>query len=174
NGRRVVVRVNDRGPFVEGRIIDLSREAAQELDMLSQGVGRVRVRYLGRAPRLGGGRVLRAQAEPNQRAPAPPVPQTTPQPYVAAAQVAPVQTYAQATQVTAPIGGSYWVQAGAYPDQRSAQRIADRLGVRARVDNGAGGYRVLVGPWLDASSAEDARQAVVARGYADALLISGG
>ena len=44
NGRRIVVRVNDRGPFVDGRIIDLSRGAAQELDLLRQGVGRVRVR----------------------------------------------------------------------------------------------------------------------------------
>ena len=52
NGRTVILRVNDRGPFVEGRIIDLSRAAAQELGLLDQGVGRVRVRYLGRAPRL--------------------------------------------------------------------------------------------------------------------------
>ena len=47
------------------------------------------------------------------------------------------------------------------------------LGARATVSASNGGYRVLVGPWLDAGSAEDARQAVVARGYADALLISG-
>jgi rare lipoprotein A len=56
NGRRVVLRVNDRGPFVDGRILDLSRGAAQELDLLRAGVGQVRVRYLGRAPRLDGGR----------------------------------------------------------------------------------------------------------------------
>jgi rare lipoprotein A len=53
NGRTVVLRVNDRGPFVDGRIIDLSRGAARELGLLERGVGRVRVRYLGRAPRLG-------------------------------------------------------------------------------------------------------------------------
>lgn len=52
NGRTVVLRLNDRGPFVDGRIIDLSRGAAQELGLLQQGVGRVRVRYLGLAPRL--------------------------------------------------------------------------------------------------------------------------
>ena len=38
---------------------------------------------------------------------------------------------------------------------------------------GAPQYRVLVGPWTDPDAAEHARQAVVARGYADALLISG-
>jgi rare lipoprotein A len=52
-GRTVILRVNDRGPFVDGRIIDLSRGAARELGLLERGVGRVRVRYLGRAPRLG-------------------------------------------------------------------------------------------------------------------------
>lgn len=57
NGRRAIVRVNDRGPFVEGRIIDLSRGAAEALDLRAAGVGEVRVRYLGRAPRIGGGRV---------------------------------------------------------------------------------------------------------------------
>ncbi|HAV48989.1 MAG TPA: septal ring lytic transglycosylase RlpA family lipoprotein, partial [Brevundimonas sp.] len=52
NGRTVVLRLNDRGPFVDGRIIDLSRGAADELGLLQRGVGRVRVRYLGPAPRL--------------------------------------------------------------------------------------------------------------------------
>jgi len=41
NGRSAVVKINDRGPFVEGRIIDLSRSAAEEIDMLGQGVARV-------------------------------------------------------------------------------------------------------------------------------------
>jgi len=50
NGRRVRVRLNDRGPFVAGRIIDLSRAAAAQLGFLGQGTARVRVRYLGPAP----------------------------------------------------------------------------------------------------------------------------
>ena len=43
NGRQVQVRVNDRGPFVEGRIIDVSKAAAKELGMLDKGVVRVRL-----------------------------------------------------------------------------------------------------------------------------------
>jgi rare lipoprotein A len=43
-GRRIVVRVNDRGPFVGGRIIDLSRGAAEELGIVRTGTSRVRVR----------------------------------------------------------------------------------------------------------------------------------
>jgi rare lipoprotein A len=43
NGRSVVVRINDRGPFKKGRIIDLSRSAARKLDMIEAGVVPVRV-----------------------------------------------------------------------------------------------------------------------------------
>ena len=47
NGREVVVRVNDRGPFVRGRIIDLSWGAARELGILMQGLARVSVEPIG-------------------------------------------------------------------------------------------------------------------------------
>jgi len=43
NGRETVVRINDRGPFVDGRIIDLSRAAAREIGMLGTGTARVRI-----------------------------------------------------------------------------------------------------------------------------------
>jgi rare lipoprotein A len=43
NGKKVIVRINDRGPFVKGRIIDLSLAAANRLDMIDAGVVRVRV-----------------------------------------------------------------------------------------------------------------------------------
>jgi rare lipoprotein A len=43
NGRSVVVRVNDRGPFVRGRIVDVSQGAARQIGMNGRGVARVRV-----------------------------------------------------------------------------------------------------------------------------------
>ncbi|MFT6464578.1 septal ring lytic transglycosylase RlpA family protein [Halopseudomonas sp.] len=43
NGRETVVRINDRGPFVGNRIIDLSRQAALDLGMIQRGVARVRL-----------------------------------------------------------------------------------------------------------------------------------
>jgi rare lipoprotein A len=46
NGRSVVVRLNDRGPFARDRIIDLSRAAAERLDMIRAGTARVEVRSL--------------------------------------------------------------------------------------------------------------------------------
>jgi rare lipoprotein A len=49
NGRELVVRVNDRGPFVEGRVIDLSYGAAQKMGIVGPGTARVRVKALGKA-----------------------------------------------------------------------------------------------------------------------------
>jgi rare lipoprotein A len=51
NGRRVEVMVDDRGPYVGGRVIDLSAAAARRLDMVEDGVVRVRVEVVGRAER---------------------------------------------------------------------------------------------------------------------------
>jgi rare lipoprotein A len=47
NGRQVVVRINDRGPFVKNRLIDLSYTAARKLDMIGPGTARVEVEVLG-------------------------------------------------------------------------------------------------------------------------------
>ncbi len=46
NGKSVTVRINDRGPFKRGRIIDLSKAAAGKIDMISSGTARVRVKVL--------------------------------------------------------------------------------------------------------------------------------
>lgn len=47
NGKSTIVRINDRGPFVAGRIIDLSNSAAQDIDMLAKGTARVRLEVIG-------------------------------------------------------------------------------------------------------------------------------
>lgn len=58
NGRETHVRINDRGPFARGRVLDLSRAAAREIDMLGSGTARVRIE------------VLEGVAESSARAPA--------------------------------------------------------------------------------------------------------
>lgn len=52
NGKQVVVRVNDRGPFIKGRIIDLSWGAAKELGIIAQGVAMVEVKKVGTRNRV--------------------------------------------------------------------------------------------------------------------------
>jgi len=50
NGKSVIVRINDRGPYAHDRIIDLSRRSARALGFEHQGVTQVRVRFAGSAP----------------------------------------------------------------------------------------------------------------------------
>lgn len=54
NGKSIIVRINDRGPFAAGREIDLSKRAAEQLDFMTRGTAKVRVQYVGLAPLEGG------------------------------------------------------------------------------------------------------------------------
>ena len=72
NGRSLVVRVNDRGPYRGNRVIDLSVRAAQLLAFHGDGLARVRVEYVGRAPLEGSDdRMLLATLREGEPAPAP-------------------------------------------------------------------------------------------------------
>lgn len=51
NNKSTIIRINDRGPFIKGRIIDLSRAAAAEIGMLGTGVARVRIEIIKSEPR---------------------------------------------------------------------------------------------------------------------------
>ena len=114
NNHSVLVRVNDRGPFSNDRIIDLSKRAADVLDFRHDGVARVRVRYEGRAP-LHGQDVewLEASARidgvpvgggnPNMMLASAPVPAPTPPPN----QIAFNATPTPPAQVSAPQQGSF-------------------------------------------------------------------
>src|SRR5262245_56322439 len=73
-GSSVIVRVNDRGPYEQGRIIDLSRRAAELLDYMNGGTAKVKVEYIGRAPLEGSDdQYLLASYRPGNRAPDPSV-----------------------------------------------------------------------------------------------------
>jgi rare lipoprotein A len=72
NGRSLIVRVNDRGPYRNDRIIDLSAKAARLLDFHGDGIARVRVEYVSRAPLEGSDdSILLATLRQGQPAPAP-------------------------------------------------------------------------------------------------------
>ncbi|MCF6126940.1 MULTISPECIES: septal ring lytic transglycosylase RlpA family protein [Mesorhizobium] len=71
-GSSVIVRVNDRGPYHEGRIIDVSERAAQMLDYVNTGTAQVKVEYVGRAPLDGDDdQYLMASYHPGNRVPDP-------------------------------------------------------------------------------------------------------
>jgi rare lipoprotein A len=72
NGKSLIVRVNDRGPYAANRLIDLSHKAAELLDFKGNGIARVRVEYVGRAPLEGSDdRLLMATLRTGAPAPAP-------------------------------------------------------------------------------------------------------
>jgi len=144
NGRSVVVRVNDRGPFVGNRIIDLSYTAALKLDMVRNGTAFVEVRSIdpsATAPTTSLAEVVTVPLAPVESNPSP---VSKPSPVaVAAPTAAPVN-----------VGAPLFVQAGAFGDPANAQRLAQRLrggaygNVFVRDDQIAGRrmYRVRIGP----------------------------
>jgi rare lipoprotein A len=72
NGASVIVRVNDRGPYHDGRLIDLSQRAAQMLGYANVGTAKVKVDYVGRAPLVGNDQsYLMASYRPGNQAPDP-------------------------------------------------------------------------------------------------------
>ena len=117
NGRSVVVRVNDRGPFHEGRVIDLSYAAAVKLDIHRQGTGRVEVRGL-----------TPGQAQPTLQAAAPaPTPsaldglvQTLPAAPPVAVAPLPAAPAATPAAVTTPAGAGTAAVASAAASARAA------------------------------------------------------
>jgi len=139
NGRKVVVRINDRGPFVGDRIIDLSYTAAAKLDMLLQGTAPVEVRVI--TARGGAG-----SAAPQPTVPAPVAPAPSPVPPV---------TVVNAPAVKASVSQAMFIQAGVFADHENARRRVEVLlaaGVElASLDelsrNDRALHRVRVGPF---------------------------
>ena len=155
NGRSIVVRVNDRGPFVGNRIIDLSYTAASKLDMLRNGTAMVEVRSLDGAPAPAPAPETPITAADSAPAAAPLIasPLETASPAVAAAgsSVAGAPA-AQVVQVAVP--AALFIQAGAFSDPKNAERLVEKLrgGGYGKIfvrDNEIAGrrmYRVRIGP----------------------------
>ncbi len=133
NGRSVIVRVNDRGPFVKGRIIDLSYTAALKLDLL-RGVGAVEVERITpdeirngawRAPAAPAAPVIDGDGGPPEPAVASaPAPLPTPPPTSLPAAVADARDADRAPTVAAR---GFWVQLGTYRERVNAQQLQQQV-----------------------------------------------
>jgi rare lipoprotein A len=186
NGRKMIVRVNDRGPFVGDRIIDLSKAAAEELGYRRQGVARVRVKYVGPAPR-------RAIEAPRQyaRAAPPPPPRQAPRSFddiqepPQRVQVLPPQR--EPTWSAPPINppdpvfasakSVYRIQAGSFSNRENAEKAVRQLTSAGRasieaIQRASGTlYRVTVAAGEDESAAWTLRERVEALGYSGATIL---
>ncbi|MGQ5701900.1 septal ring lytic transglycosylase RlpA family protein [Sandaracinobacteroides sp. A072] len=192
NGRKLTVRINDRGPFVDGRIIDLSRRSAQLLGVDRPGLARVRVRRVFpegdwarvTPPMLPGQRPAQVQVAstaPANRAAAPAATAAT-QPAgvpiqaggvpasLAMAAALPAPAIAPApSRAENPVAGSF-IQVAALSDEGRARALASVLsdyGPSAAVPAPGGLWRVRIGP-VPADRFDALLWEVRAAGYADA------
>lgn len=156
NGRRVIVRINDRGPYARERIIDLSLAAAEKAGFRRKGVTRVRVellpelsRKVARIAKSGGG------ARKQDR------------------------LIAEFVGGGSPPPGVYYVQAGTFRSRKNAETMVTRL--RRHFDrvmvhtstakNGRVLHRVRIGPEATRRSANALQSRVQARGPRDAFVV---
>lgn len=196
NGKTVQVRVNDRGPFSGGALIDVSQEAARQLGFEPQGQARVRVRYVGPAPLGAPDAGLRYAnytpgPTPGAQPPTAPVPysgiNSAPSTIASAAPVAsqpltPIAAAPMPAAATATTsGGLYRVQAGAFADPLNAQKVVSQLGsaVTATVEpflraDGVTLYRVMVLGTADEGEAFALRDRVAGYGFAEARVVRPG
>ncbi len=178
NGRNLVVRVNDRGPFHEERLIDLSYAAAGKLGVLPTGTALVEVRAIqpgeplpSLVARVGESPPYEIPVEPDQ-APVPLVASADSQPPVGIESESPpvrgggeeVSSPAPAqpaSSVSKPAGaGQIYLQVGAFKSRANAEQLRDRIAtlVRATAEiiNTATWYRVRLGPMLNSAEAAEA------------------
>jgi len=195
NGKSLVVRINDRGPYVSGRIIDLSREAARLLGFKEQGIARVRVKILveqslrlenlarnGEFPLLG--------------------PDKGPMPEITAAQQPNVSLSARTTRAnterkkagdsaldllssarngtviqTPPVQTDIWIQVGAFHSKDNAKLVLDRLAsinqgeIFEITSEGRLLYRARLGPLLSVEAADMLLQKIFAHGFEGAEIV---
>lgn len=197
NGRRVKLRINDRGPFKSKRILDVSRRAAQLLDFQNVGTARVRIeidpaeslnlknaliaRTPGEMPKIAA--APRTAIETASLAPPTGVPQpaAAPAPHPAARSTLPAVAERPARVANAraeiPAGTGVYIQAGAFADSGNAKRLEQQLkefgnAFIVTVTVGAQQlYRVRLGPLQDNEGANDLLAQIKSFGYEDAQIV---
>ena len=165
NGRSVIVRVNDRGPFVKSRIIDLSYAAARALGYDSEGTAPVRVEALSQ------GGMMASNSTPVARTAARPVALPSPPPNNSSAPSSAIVKH------LAKPGGMY-IQLGAFSSAVNADRLKAELqaaypsvDIYARNGGISEIYRVRIGPFDDEKSIETHVLSLQQQGYTNAIVV---
>jgi rare lipoprotein A len=197
NGKSLVVRVNDRGPFARGRIIDLSKRAAELLDVVQTGTARVRITYLTRADLNGGpppnetppdiakalpaapsgrvdtaalGIVPGAAVAPPAKVASLPTPAPIPE-----AMFADNQPTGQVTRVPVPAATHLYIQLGAFSRMENAKALLGKVGGDLRISTLQRGgqtlYRVRSGPLASVPDADSALARITGAGANDAHIV---
>ncbi len=198
NGRTILLRINDRGPFVRGRIIDLSRRAAQLLGFEKNGTAKVRVEILPDESRQlklaalnkngGAGNQPQIASSPREAVVARPIPNSGRPVQIAAntaagAKKAPsragpaIPVLSKKVEILPVSPTGIFIQTGAFSRLENALRMRDRiysLGPTQISRFFAGGvelYRVRIGPLQSVAMADTTLRRVTGAGVEDARLI---
>ena len=197
NGKSLVVRVNDRGPFVSGRIIDLSREAARLIGYKKAGIARVRVQVLAeQSLRLetlarkgdfsdidGSGQTVMPVVSPAAK----PSVNLTAKSNTAASKFATTKSQSALDLLSqsrvgevisvAPVETQIWVQVGAFYAETSANAVLKKVSVIGAGEvssvnrQGKTFYRVRLGPTADVVAADNLLDKVINIGFGGARIV---
>ena len=200
NNRQVVVRVNDRGPFVGTRVMDLSKRAADVLGYRLKGKAQVRVKLIGPAPTKDSmghmlamnqamkqgasmGQLMAMSNDVSAQAPATAVAMNEPvqlrvkkQP-LAVAAAAPIEAQPVAFEPPPVQPKAYIVRVGVFHDLDNANTAYQQMQAfgKARIVKAVGAngplYRVEMGPLESKADADAAMTAAIGEGFEDAKLI---
>ncbi len=176
NGRSLDIRVNDRGPFIGDRVIDLSEAAARELGYEDKGLAKVRVQFLALADDARGARPAPTPARAAPR-PAPAAPAPIAVASAGVVQLAALELPAAHHAVPACGATPRLIQIGAFgeTDQVSAAMAMVEGLAPVRIEPAFAGGRALarvrLGPVVDPLAAERLLERVVAMGYSDAFMV---
>ena len=160
NGRSLVLRVNDRGPYAKNRIIDVSRRASQLLGFYTQGTTKVRVEVMEKESKALKAALTGEPLEENVYQ----VQETSP---VITSEINNNISYSK---------GSYFVQVGSFSLESGAQSMAAQLGEKSNIYytnvNGQNFYRVRIGPFEDEQSANVMLDKIKNKGVFGAKIVS--
>jgi rare lipoprotein A len=177
NGRSVVVRINDRGPFIANRVVDLSYTAALKLDMLREGTTFVELRVLTPGSPEASSAML-ATSVPTA------APSAAPGPAIAmsTAESVPTPAPSTATGTTTPPSPperQTWAQVGAFADASNLERVLLRLQsaglsavTRSSTVNGIQVTRVRIGPIVSVTVFDAVQEKLKSVGLGEAIIVS--
>ena len=158
NNRKIIVRVNDRGPFAPGRIIDLSYVAAKKLGITAKGTGRVEIRVV----------------EPGTTT------STTKTATTSPVKINKPTTVASTTLATkSPVTGQLYLQVGAFTDRNNATQLLNRLIgtmpenilISRKATDNYNVYRVRIGPLRSETDAQRLRASLKPLGLGNSNLV---
>ncbi len=195
NGRNVILRVNDRGPFAKDRVLDVSERASEVLGFKNNGTTRVKIEVLEKESRKvaalakdgqstrGIEVALNNRKTPNQfkdlsyeHVQVAQAPKPVNKPVSTAHRTLPVADVV--TERIMEVSDNVYVQAGAFSQEQNAMALSQQLSAigpskvsLARVD-GRPFYRVRIGPFAEAYQADNALNAVLANGHSGAKIVT--